>query len=145
MSDYLSDSIEAAKNVEVQTGMEIEEICGEDHVDAIRVRCEKETSTIRVDGVFVFIGAEPHTEWLAGTLARDKDGFLITGAAVAETPDARCRWRERRSPMTLETCLPGVFAAGDVRAGSLKRVASAVGQGGTAVSLVHEYLRSSKL
>ena len=144
MSDYLRERIEALPNVDVQTGLEIEELCGEDHLNAVRVRCAEEVFTIPLDGLFVFVGAEPHTDWLAGTLARDGDGFLLTGDAVRDTPDAKCRWRERRGPLTLETCVPGVFAAGDVRAGSLKRVASAVGQGGTAVSLIHEYLRGIK-
>ena len=141
MSDYLVDRIASTKNIDVQTGLEIEEACGEDHLTAVRVRCGKEVWTLPVDGMFVFIGAEPHTEWLEGILARDADGFLLTGDAARKSEDANCRWRERRSPMALETCIPGVFAAGDVRSGALKRVASAVGQGGTAVSLVHDYLR----
>lgn len=141
MSDYLLERIEAAENIDVQSGLEIEEACGEDHLEAVRVRCGTEVWTIPLDGMFVFIGAEPHTEWLEGTLVRDEGGFLLTGEAARGGKDSPCRWRERRAPMTLETCIPGVFAAGDVRAGSLKRVASAVGQGGTAVSLVREYLR----
>ena len=141
MSDYLVERIGNAKNIDVQTGLEIEEACGEEHLTAVRVRCDKKVWTLPVDGMFVFIGAEPHTEWLEGTLSRDDDGFLLTGDAVRTSDDAKCRWRLRRPPMAFETCLPGVFAAGDVRSGSFKRVASAVGQGGTAVSLVHEYLR----
>ena len=142
MSDYLLDRIENAKNIDVQTGVALEEACGEDHLEAVRVRCGEEVWTLPLDGLFVFIGAEPHTDWLAGVIARDPDGFILTGNAVTAAPDPKCRWRERRPPMPLETCIPGVFAAGDVRAGSLKRVASAVGQGGTAVSFMHEYLRS---
>jgi thioredoxin reductase (NADPH) len=142
MSDYLLDRIENAKNIEVQTGVALEEACGDDHLEAVRVRCGEQIWTLPIDGLFAFIGAEPHTEWLAGTISRDAEGFILTGSAVTQAPDATCRWRERRSPMSLETCIPGVFAAGDVRAGSLKRVASAVGQGGTAVSLMHDYLRS---
>ncbi len=141
MSDYLRERIETAHNIDVQTGMEIEELCGEDHLQSARVRCGEGVSTIPLDGLFVFIGSEPHTEWLADTLARDEDGFLLTGEAARDARDSKCRWRLKRPPMSLETCIPGVFAAGDVRAGSLKRVASAVGQGGTAVSFVHEYLR----
>ncbi len=141
MSDYLLDRIQKAENIDVQTGLEIEEACGEEHLTAVRVRCGKEIWTLPVDGLFVFIGAEPHTEWLEETLARDEEGFVLTGVAARDARDGKCRWRLKRPPMTLETCMPGVFAAGDVRAGSLKRVASAVGQGGTAVSLAHEYLR----
>jgi thioredoxin reductase (NADPH) len=142
MSDYLLERIEKAVNIDVQTGVTLEEVCGDDHLEAVRVRCGDEVWTLPVDGLFAFIGAEPHTEWLAGTIARDGDGFILTGNAVTAAPDRSCRWRERRPPMPLETCIPGVFAAGDVRSGSLKRVASAVGQGGTAVSFMHEYLRT---
>lgn len=141
MSDYLVDRIEASKNIEVRPQSEVEEVCGEDRIDAIRVRSPRGTETLPSDGLFLFIGAEPHTEWLADTLARDEHGYLLTGNAVVAHADIRCRWRQRRPPLMLETCIPGVFAAGDVRSGSLNRVAAAVGQGGVAVSMVHEYLR----
>ncbi len=141
MSDYLRERIEAMKDrIEVQHNLVIEEVCGEDHLEAARVRCGEETWTMPLDGLFVYIGAEPHTEWLDGHLARDEDGFLLTGEAARHDP--RCCWRESRAPTFFESCMPGVFVAGDVRAGSVKRVASAVGQGSTVVSLVHEYLRS---
>ncbi len=142
MSDYLRERIEALSDrIEVQHHLEIEEVCGEEHLQAARVRCGEDVWTMPLDGLFVYIGAEPHTEWLAGALARDEAGFLLTGAE-ARRADPACPWRERRAPMFFETCVPGVFAAGDVRAGSIKRVASAVGQGSTVVSMVHEYLRS---
>ena len=141
MSDYLRERIEAESRIEVQHGLAIEEVCGEAHLDAARVRCGEEVWTMPLDGLFVYIGAEPHTEWLAGTLARDADGFLLTGEA-ARGAEGACPWRLKRAPGLFESCVPGVFVAGDVRSGSIKRVASAVGQGSTAVSLVHEYLRS---
>jgi thioredoxin reductase (NADPH) len=88
-----------------------------------------------VDACFVFIGAQPHTDWLEGVVARDERGFILAG------PDVRADgWPLKRDPFLLETSVPGVFVAGDVRARSIKRVASAVGEGSMAVSLVHQYL-----
>ena len=140
MSDYLRERVEAEPRIDVQYGLEIEELCGDSHLQSARVRCEKTVSTIPLDGLFVYIGAEPHTDWLEGTLARDSDDFLLTGEG-AKDADPHCRWRLKRSPTIFETCVPGVFAVGDVRSGSLKRVASAVGQGSIVVSTVHEYLK----
>ena len=88
---------------------------------------------------FVFIGARPQTEWLDGTVARDVAGFIVAGAGLQRV-EGRHRWRLDRDPLPLETSLPGVFVAGDVRDQSIKRVASAVGDGAMAVQLVHEYL-----
>jgi thioredoxin reductase (NADPH) len=91
----------------------------------------------------VFIGAKPHTGWLDGQLALDGDGFLLTGPASAGAPQDGTAWTDGRRPMLLETTRPGIFAAGDVRRGSIKRVASATGEGATAVRLVHERLADS--
>ena len=85
------------------------------------------------------IGGEPHTQWLPDEIARDAQGYLITGRDLLEQPGVH--WEYDREPLTLETSMPGVFAAGDVRQGSIKRVASAVGEGATVVRLVHEHLR----
>ena len=90
----------------------------------------------------MLIGSEPRTDWLGGTLARDRWGFLLTGGAARWTTTCRPRWPLDRPPALLETSTPGVFAAGDVRAGSVKRVASAVGEGALAVTLVHAHLAS---
>ncbi len=101
------------------------------------------TRTVPAAAVFVLIGAEPRTEWLPGSIARDRWGFLLTGSdllAGGHPPDG---WPLPRPPTLLETSLPGVFAAGDVRAGSVKRVASAVGEGSIAIRLIHDYLRGS--
>jgi thioredoxin reductase (NADPH) len=90
--------------------------------------------------LFIMIGGEPHTHWLADEIARDAQGYVVTGRDVLEQPGVR--WEHHRDPLLLETSLPGVFAAGDLRQGSIKRVASAVGDGATAVRLVHEHLRA---
>jgi thioredoxin reductase (NADPH) len=92
---------------------------------------------LRVAALFSFIGAVPRTDWLPAEIAKDAKGFVRTGPALAQSGD----WAARRPPYLLETSRPGVFAAGDVRAGSVKRVASAVGEGAMAVQLVHEYLK----
>ena len=96
-------------------------------------------TTIPATALFVLIGAQPHTSWLAGTVARDPQGYLLTGQLAAAT-DAAPAWPLERPPMLLETSVPGVFAAGDVRSRSVKRVAAAVGEGATTVRLIHAYL-----
>jgi thioredoxin reductase len=96
-------------------------------------------TTIQATALFVLIGAQPHTGWLAGTVARDPLGYLLTGQAAAAT-DAAPLWPLERPPMLLETSVPGVFAAGDVRSRSVKSVAAAVGEGATTVRLIHAYL-----
>src|SRR5436305_11351911 len=96
-----------------------------------------EVRTVETPAVFSFIGAVPRTDWLPPEIERDAKGFVLTGPALAQSP----HWTARRQPYLLETSRPGVFAAGDVRAGSVKRVASAVGEGAMAVQFVHEYLK----
>lgn len=140
MSQYLVEQIAALENIEVRTGAQaVAAGRRDDHLQALRIRAEDGTETVEeVDACFVFIGAEPRTEWLAGVVARDERGFILAG------PDARGHgWPLSRDPYVLETSVPGVFVAGDVRARSIKRVASAVGEGSMAVSLIHEYLASS--
>ena len=103
---------------------------------ALRIaRARRRASVEEVDAVFVFIGAAPRTDWLEGVVARDERGFILAGADVKAAG-----WPLERDPYPLETSVPGVFVAGDVRARSIKRVASAVGEGSMAVSLIHEYL-----
>jgi thioredoxin reductase (NADPH) len=99
-----------------------------------------ETRTLKTPAVFSFIGAAPRTEWLPPEIDRDAKGFVRTGPSLAQSE----HWTARRQPFPLETSHPGVFAAGDVRAGSVKRVASAVGEGAMAVRLVHEYMKEQK-
>jgi thioredoxin reductase (NADPH) len=136
MSHYLVEQIAALANVTVRTGSSAVAAEGEDgHLRRLRVRDADGEHALEVDACFVFIGASPHTDWLDGVVARDERGFILAG------PDAQTAgWPLKRDPYLLETTVPGVFVAGDVRARSIKRVASAVGEGSMAVSLVHQYL-----
>jgi thioredoxin reductase (NADPH) len=137
MSHYLIEQIAALPNVEVRTGWQAVGAEGDDgRVRALRMQGPDGTESVEeVDAVFVFIGALPRTDWLEGVVARDGRGFILAGA------DAKgAGWPLARDPYPLETTVPGVFVAGDVRARSIKRVASAVGEGSMAVSLIHEYL-----
>jgi thioredoxin reductase (NADPH) len=136
MSHYLIEQLAGLPNVEVRTGASATEALGEDgRLRALRVRDADGESDVDVDACFVFIGASPHTDWLDGVLERDEHGFILAGPDI----DAAA-WPLKRDPFLLETSVPGVFVAGDVRARSIKRVASAVGEGSMAVSLIHQYL-----
>ena len=137
MSQYLIEQIAGLDNVHVRTRSQAIAAEAQDgRLKALRIRDGDGTETVEdVDACFVFIGAAPRTDWLAGVVARDERGFILAGM------DARGDgWPLRRDPYPLETSVPGVFVAGDVRARSIKRVASAVGEGSMAVSLIHEYL-----
>jgi thioredoxin reductase (NADPH) len=136
MSHYLIEQINCEPKIEVLTGTEAVAAEGNGHLERLRLRGpEGDESSEKVDACFVFIGALPRTDWLDGVVARDRRGFILAG------PDAREHgWPLAREPRPLETSVPGVFVAGDVRARSIKRVASAVGEGSMAVSLIHEYL-----
>jgi thioredoxin reductase (NADPH) len=136
MSHYLIEQIAALPNIEVRTGMQAVGADGDDRLEHLTLRAADGTETVEdVDACFVFIGAAPRTDWLAGVVERDERGFILAGIHV---PAAA--WPLKRDPYVLETSVPGVFVAGDVRARSIKRVASAVGEGSMAVSLIHEYL-----
>ena len=137
MSQYLIEQIAALENVEVRTRSQAVAAHGEDeHLTALTIRgADGAEAREDVDACFVFIGAAPRTDWLAGVVARDERGFILAGADAH-----RAGWPLRRDPYVLESSVPGVFVAGDVRARSIKRVASAVGEGSMAVSLIHEYL-----
>jgi thioredoxin reductase (NADPH) len=140
MSHYLIEQIAGLPNVEVRTRAEAVAAEGTNgHLRALRIRAADGTETTEeVDACFVFIGAAPRTDWLDGVVARDERGFILAG------PDVRdYGWPLARDPYVLETSVPGVFVAGDVRTRSIKRVASAVGEGSMAVSLIHEYLASA--
>ena len=138
MSRYLCQRIEHTPNVEVLLDTVVESLHGDHRLSEVVVRNTRSGDSRRFDcaGVFSFVGAQPHTEWLDESFAKDEHGFLRTGATIASDP----RWTAGRSPCELETTLPGVFAAGDVRSGTTKRCAFAVGDGALAVTCVHWYL-----
>jgi len=141
MSQYLVERIHAAENIEVRLQTEVIAGRGDGHLQEITI-ADREAGTeqdVPTNWLFVFIGASPRTEWLGGDVARDNKGFVITGHDLL-TRSVGPRWPLARAPFVLETSVPGVFAAGDVRLDSMKRVASAVGEGAMAVYLVHRYL-----
>jgi thioredoxin reductase (NADPH) len=136
MSHYLIEQIGSLPNVDVLTGTAAVAAEGEDgRLRRLRLRGPGGDSTLELDACFVFIGASPRTDWLEGVVARDAHGFILAGPEVGANG-----WPLKRDPYPLETSVPGVFVAGDVRSRSIKRVASAVGEGSMAVSLIHEYL-----
>jgi thioredoxin reductase (NADPH) len=144
MSHYLIRQIQEAGNIQVRTGTEVVAVEGEQHLERLEL-CD--TGTGRMEEVasnflFVFIGAAPCTEWLDGVVARDPDGFLLTGPDLLVGGKRPPGWPLDRDPYHLEGSIPGIFAAGDVRANSVKRVASAVGEGAMAIQLVHRYLEA---
>jgi thioredoxin reductase (NADPH) len=142
MSQYLIDQIGKTTNIRLRPRKEVERVEGNGHVERVALKSLSDgTSQVEdVDAVFVFIGAKPRSDWLPAHVLRDPKGFVLTGRDLpADAAYARI-WKERREPLPLETSVPGVFAAGDVRAGAMNRVASAVGEGSMAVWFVHEYL-----
>jgi thioredoxin reductase (NADPH) len=143
MSRYLVDRIMNTQNVELLARTEVRELLGEDRLEGLRVE-DNRSGTHRILGaraLFAFIGAEANSSWLQGAVELDERGFVLTGRELEGTALGEGAWQERsREPFLLETSMPGVFAAGDVRSGSIKRCASAVGEGAMAVKLVHQYL-----
>jgi thioredoxin reductase (NADPH) len=139
MSEYLVERIEDTPNIQILTNTEVRGMIGDTHLGEVMLVNNKtgETRTLKTLAVFSFIGAAPRTEWLPPEIERDVKGFVRTGPSLAQSE----HWTGRRQPFPLETSRPGVFAAGDVRSGSVKRVASAVGEGSMAVQLVHEYMK----
>ena len=142
MSKYLIDDIAGTPNIEVQTDCQVAEVHGEERLEAISIRCSRTGSVDRVPAaaLFVFIGAEPKTEWLDGFVERDGRGFILTGADLIRNGRRPASWPLDRDPTLLESSVPGVYAVGDVRHGSVKRVASGVGEGSIAIQFVHQYL-----
>jgi thioredoxin reductase (NADPH) len=142
MSYYLIKQLEEIENVSVRTRTEVVEAQGDEHLERL-VLCDRETGsreTVDSGPMFVFIGAAPRTEWLDGVVVRDPRGFVRTGPDLMTEGKPPAGWPLDREPYYLESSIPGVFVAGDVRAESVKRVASAVGEGAMAVTLVHRYL-----
>jgi thioredoxin reductase (NADPH) len=145
MSRYLADRIEQAPNVDVITHSEVRAVTGNGALEAVVIEDNRtgERRTLPARALFVFIGAEPHTAWLGDQVALDESGYVLTGHEAADAAAENGHWEGLdRPPLLLETSLPGVLAVGDVRRGSIKRVASAVGEGSMAVRLVHEHLQT---
>lgn len=142
MSDYLIQEISETPNIRVRLRTEVVDGDGRARLErlTLRDRLTGATETIPAAALFVMIGGEPRTQWLAATLQRDERGYVLTGGDVHRNANAPQGWPLERPPALLETSIPGVFAIGDVRYRSVKRVASAAGAGAIAVQLVHEYL-----
>ena len=144
MSQYLVNQIDNTENIEVLTRTTVETVHGERHLESITLkdqRTGKEWAAPAV-ALFVFIGAEPHTEMVADVVERNRAGFILTGPDLMRGGRKPAGWKLKRDPYLLETSVPGIFAAGDVRQGAVRRVASAVGQGAVAINFVHQYLKS---
>jgi thioredoxin reductase (NADPH) len=141
MSDYLIREIGAAPNIDVCYHVQVADGTGTGHLESLVLAdtVSGARRSVPADALFVLIGAQPRTQWLAGSVARDRQGFIRTGPDLP----AGTRWPPGRPPLPLETSLPGVFAAGDVRRGSVNRVASAVGEGAATIPLVHRHLNTA--
>jgi thioredoxin reductase (NADPH) len=144
MSSYLVRAIASTSNVIVRTRTEVVDGAGDGHLESLTLadRSRDTVEDVAAAALFIMIGGEPHTRWLPDDIARDAQGYVITGRDLPEQPGAR--WEHGSGPLMLETSMPGVFAAGDVRQGSIKRVASAVGEGATVVRMIHEHLRADE-
>jgi thioredoxin reductase (NADPH) len=142
MSQYLIDQIKATPNIQIWAHASVSEAHGDTHLEEISVLCSDTDKFERVpaNSMFIFIGALPRTDWLATTIERDERGFILTGPDLIRDGERPKGWALERDPFLLETNVPGIFAVGDVRHGSVKRVASGVGEGSVAVQFIHQYL-----
>ena len=138
MSKYLIDQIAARPNIIVETGTEVTGLGGREHLECLTLSTPRGPETRHASSIFIFIGAAPKTEWLPEQIACDTKGFILAGPDLKAK--ARESWKLERDPYLLETSVPGIFVAGDVRFGSIKRCASAVGEGSIAIQFVHQYL-----
>jgi thioredoxin reductase (NADPH) len=145
MSQYLIDQINNTPNITVLPFTEVVEGLGEEKLECLILENvqTKERRKVAAAGVFIFIGAKPFTDWIEMDILKDDKGFIATGRDLGRFAEYKKVWKQAREPYSLETCSPGIFAAGDVRAGAMNRVASAVGEGAMAVSFVHKYLAES--
>jgi thioredoxin reductase (NADPH) len=142
MSQYLIDQVQQMANIQIWSHASVAEVHGDRHLEEISVLCSDTNKVERVaaSSMFIFIGALPRTDWLAGLVERDDRGFILTGPDLIRDGERPKGWALDRDPFLLETNVPGIFAVGDVRHGSVKRVASGVGEGSVAVQFVHQYL-----
>lgn len=146
MSAYLIDQIKSASNIAVRPFTEVDEAIGSERLQQLVIHniSTGERTTEEADALYIFIGAKPYTDWIALNIIKDDKGFIETGGELKNYPDFRKIWKQPRDPYLLETSCPGVFAAGDVRAHAMNRVAAAVGEGSMAISFVHKYLAEVK-
>ncbi|MBX2842963.1 MAG: FAD-dependent oxidoreductase [Flammeovirgaceae bacterium] len=142
MSSYLIDQIDGIENIHLKGKTIIKKAEGDDRLTHLIIADVDGENERKVDagGLFIFIGAKPFTEWLEKNVLKDNKGYVVTGRELVNFPEYKKVWKLSRNPYLLETCTPGIFAAGDVRSGAMKRVASAVGEGAMAISFVHQYL-----
>jgi thioredoxin reductase (NADPH) len=142
MSQYLINQLKATSNIQIEFNSSVVEAHGKDHLEAISIQCAttNEVNTVPANSLFIMIGAEPNTDWLAGIIERDERGFIYSGSHLVRDGKRPNGWKLDRDPALLETSVPGIFVVGDVRHGSVKRVASGVGEGSVAISFVHQYL-----
>jgi thioredoxin reductase (NADPH) len=142
MSQYLVDRIRGTDNIEVRLQSEVVAVSGGDHLETVTIRSEDTGAeeTLPAAGLFIFIGAQPCTDWLRGVVEMDRNGFILVGSQLLRDGKPPKGWPLERDPYLMETSVPGIFAVGDVRADSVKRVASAVGEGSIAVQFIHQYL-----
>jgi len=140
MSKYLIDQIAATSNIEVRTCCQVVEALGGDRLACLKLCGPQGEETVQANGLFIFIGAAPNTDWLPSAIMRDANGFLLSGRDLKVDGKMPVSWTQNREPYLLETSVPGIFVAGDVRHGSVKRVASSVGEGSISVQFVHQYL-----
>jgi thioredoxin reductase (NADPH) len=138
----LIDQIKQTENIKVEYNSSVVEAHGEEHLEAISVYCteSKETNMYPANSLFILICAMPHTDWLEGVIEREERGFILSGSELLRDGKPPRGWNLDRAPGLLETNVPGIFVVGDVRKGSVKRVASGVGEGSVAISFVHQYL-----
>jgi thioredoxin reductase (NADPH) len=142
MSKYLIDQIAATSNIEVRACCQVVEALGDDRLSCLRLCGPNGEETVPASGLYIFIGAAPNTDWLPDSVMRDANGFLLSGRDLKVDGKMSKSWNQPRDPFLLETSVPGIFVAGDVRHGSVKRVASAVGEGSISVQFIHQYLAS---
>jgi thioredoxin reductase (NADPH) len=142
MSQYLINQLKETRNVQIEFNSSVVEAHGENHLEAISVHCtsSNETNKVPANSLFIMIGAAPNTKWLADIVERDEQGFILSGPDLMRSGKRPKGWQLDRDPGLLETNVPGIFVVGDVRHGSVKRVASGVGEGSVAISFVHQYL-----
>ena len=142
MSQYLINQLKATPNIQIEFNTSVVEAHGENHLEAISIHCSvtNEITKVPANSLFIMIGAAPNTDWLANIVDRDERGFIYSGPQLTRDGKRPNGWKLERDPGLLETNVPGIFVVGDVRHGSVKRVASGVGEGSVAISFVHQYL-----